>query len=57
VTWGERADEQERRDATYAFRFWAGQIWTSSELVVILLNRRRRALHDFIAGTVVVRVR
>jgi uncharacterized RDD family membrane protein YckC len=36
---------------------WAGradQAWVWSELVVILFNRRRRALHDYIAGTVVV---
>jgi len=30
--------------------------WTLSELITLLFNRRRRALHDFIAGTVVVRV-
>ena len=28
--------------------------WVGSEFVVILLNKRRRALHDFIAGTIVV---
>jgi uncharacterized RDD family membrane protein YckC len=32
-------------------------IWTYSELITLLFNRKRRALHDFIAGTVVVRVR
>lgn len=31
-----------------------GTIWPYSELVVLLTNRKRRALHDFIAGTVVV---
>lgn len=30
-------------------------IWMWSELVVLLTNRKRRALHDFIAGTVVIR--
>jgi len=35
-------------------RLWA--TWSASELVVLLTNRRRRALHDFIAGTVVVHV-
>jgi uncharacterized RDD family membrane protein YckC len=29
-------------------------VWSWSELLVLLLNKRRRALHDFIAGTVVV---
>jgi len=30
-------------------------IWMWSELLVLLTNRKRRALHDFIAGTVVIR--
>jgi len=30
------------------------QIWIWSEFVVMMTNRKRRALHDFIAGTVVV---
>jgi len=33
---------------------WAQNIWFCCELVVLLTNRKRRALHDFIAGTVVV---
>jgi predicted DCC family thiol-disulfide oxidoreductase YuxK len=32
------------------------QAWMWSELLVLLFNRTRRALHDFIAGTVVVKV-
>jgi len=32
----------------------AGNIWVWGELIVLLTNRKRRALHDFIAGTVVV---
>jgi uncharacterized RDD family membrane protein YckC len=31
------------------------QIWIWSEFVSMLLNKRRRALHDYLAGTVVVR--
>ena len=31
-------------------------IWIWSEFVVMLTNKRRRALHDFMAGTVVIRV-
>jgi uncharacterized RDD family membrane protein YckC len=30
------------------------EVWTWSEFIVLLTNRKRRALHDFIAGTVVV---
>ena len=29
--------------------------WTYSEFIVMLLNKRRRALHDFVAGTIVQR--
>ena len=28
--------------------------WFLSEFVVLLMNKRKRALHDFIAGTIVV---
>jgi len=31
------------------------QIWVWSEFVTMMFNKRRRAVHDFIAGTVVVR--
>ncbi|MEX2214602.1 MAG: RDD family protein [Phycisphaeraceae bacterium] len=31
----------------------ASQVWIWSELVIMLTNKERRALHDFIAGTVV----
>jgi len=30
-------------------------IWVWGELIALLTNRKRRALHDFIAGTVVIR--
>jgi uncharacterized RDD family membrane protein YckC len=32
----------------------ASQIWVCGELIVLLLNKRKRAIHDFIAGTIVV---
>ena len=31
------------------------QIWVWSEVVVLLFNKRKRALHDFIAGTIVIK--
>ena len=31
------------------------QVWVWGEFIVLLTNRKRRALHDFIAGTVVIR--
>jgi uncharacterized RDD family membrane protein YckC len=30
-------------------------VWIFSEFVVLLTNKKRRALHDFMAGTVVIR--
>lgn len=36
---------------------WINDLWLAwgmSELVVLLMNKKRRALHDFIAGTVVI---
>ena len=33
---------------------WTSKAWFWGELVVLLTNRKKRALHDFIAGTVVV---
>ena len=41
--------------ARYRWVKLAFQIWVWSELLVLLTNKRRRALHDFIAGTIVVR--
>lgn len=34
-----------------------GAIWMLAEVIVLLTNHKRRAIHDFIAGTVVVHVR
>ena len=34
----------------------ASTIWVWSEVIVMLFNRQRRALHDFIARTVVIKV-
>ena len=31
------------------------QVWGWSEVIVLLFNKRKRALHDFIAGTIVIR--
>jgi hypothetical protein len=34
------------------YAYW---VWLASEVVSVLFNKRRRALHDFVAGTVVVK--
>jgi len=36
---------------------WLSFAWVGSELVVLLLNEKRRALHDYIAGTVVIHMK
>lgn len=33
----------------------ASDIWVWSEFIVMLTNKKRRAIHDFIAGTVVIK--
>lgn len=35
---------------------FAATIWFTTEILTMLTNEKRRALHDFIAGTVVVRI-
>jgi uncharacterized RDD family membrane protein YckC len=34
---------------------WILEIWFWGELIVLLFNKRKRALHDYIAGTVVIK--
>lgn len=41
----------------FTFYTWTSNIWTWGELIVLLLNKRKRALHDFIAETVIVRTK
>ena len=36
---------------------WISNIWIYSELIVLLTNRRRRSIHDFIAKTVVIKAK
>lgn len=36
---------------------WTSNIWTYGELFVLLLNKRKRALHDFIAETVIIKTK
>ena len=46
--------------ATPLWGLWAGYgqiIWVFSELIVLLFNERKRAIHDFIAGTVVIKTK
>lgn len=43
------------RDPLSNYAFGLVTLWQASEFVVLLFNAKRRALHDFIAGTVVVR--
>ena len=55
LTMSERADLLGAQNASLESMVgWAFMLWVGSEFVVLLTNRKRRALHDFIAGTVVV---
>jgi uncharacterized RDD family membrane protein YckC len=55
----QRAELREQSPVT-RFDEWSFYLllaWTLSEVIVMLTNKRRRALHDFLAGTVVVKTR
>ena len=52
---GELSKGLEAGNPLYGVNEVGGQIWYWGELVVLLMNKKRRSLHDFIAGTVVVR--
>ena len=41
----------------YKFYNWASNIWIYSEFIVLLTNKRKRAIHDYIAGTVIVKAK
>lgn len=54
VGWMQRAQNLAAHQPSWlGWTMAATQIWVWSEVVVMLFNKRRRALHDFIAGTVV----
>lgn len=36
---------------------WATNIWIYGELIVLLTNEKKRAVHDYIAGTMIVRTK
>jgi len=55
--WLEQNQRLEEVMAQWQWLSWVQAAWAISEVVTMLFNRRRRALHDFIAGTIVVRVR
>ncbi|MES3035295.1 MAG: RDD family protein [Gemmatimonadota bacterium] len=54
ASWGDRATLLQSAVPWYEWASNAYLAWLMSEFVVVLLNSRRRALHDFIAGTVVI---
>jgi uncharacterized RDD family membrane protein YckC len=41
--------------AWYSLVSTLSQIWWWSEFIVLLFNKRKRAIHDFMAGTVVIK--
>lgn len=54
--WIERTQlVNEHAPAWYGLIIVLQQVWIWSEVVVLLFNKRRRAIHDFIAGTVVIK--
>jgi uncharacterized RDD family membrane protein YckC len=39
----------------FSVHTWLSNIWFYSELIVMLTNKKRRAIHDYMAGTVIVK--
>jgi uncharacterized RDD family membrane protein YckC len=56
LTWADQGRVLAERNPLYGIYDVVEQGWLWSELVVLLFNKKRRALHDFIAGTVVVKI-
>jgi uncharacterized RDD family membrane protein YckC len=55
VGWSARGANIAALEPTWAtWAMWVGVVWFYSEVLTMLFNKRRRALHDFIAGTVVI---
>ncbi len=55
VGWPVRSSNLEAHQPPWiAWTGTAAQIWVWSEVLVMLFNKQRRALHDFIAGTIVI---
>ena len=52
IEWSKRANEL--TPSWFTPFQWIQNIWIWSEFLVLLTNRKRRAIHDFIAGTVVI---
>jgi uncharacterized RDD family membrane protein YckC len=56
LSWSDRFQRLDQLSPYSGPLLWLSNVWVWSEIVVLLFNKRRRALHDFIAGTVVVHV-
>jgi uncharacterized RDD family membrane protein YckC len=54
ASWQSRAEILGQAIPAIQWFYWASLLWMLSEFVTLLSNKRRRALHDFIGGTVVV---
>ena len=58
LSWQEKSDYLENLTPIWSkVLMYISDLWLCSELVVLLLNKKKRALHDFIAGTVVIHVK
>lgn len=56
ASWDSRSKIVEEAIPAIRWLYWAALVWMLSEFVTLLSNKKRRALHDFIGGTVVVHV-
>lgn len=58
LSWESRTHRlYELRPSGFRWMDVLSNIWIWSEVIVLLFNKKKRALHDFIAGTVVIRAK
>jgi uncharacterized RDD family membrane protein YckC len=57
LTWGHQTKYLLSFSPLHHSVFWVEQIWFGADIIVLIVNKRRRALHDLLAGTVVVKTK
>jgi uncharacterized RDD family membrane protein YckC len=54
ASWESQSEMLEATIPALQWLYWASLVWALGEFVTLLSNKKRRALHDFIGGTIVV---
>ena len=54
ILFGSQREIENTISSLAIWRDYAFNLWVFSEPIVLLTNKKRRAIHDFIAGTMVI---